>query len=396
MISSVELLDRKAQLKDSAYAMITKAQEEIRMFSETEKEAFESIKNEITQINEELRSLEVALAPEVLTEINKQTKPIMEKNFSLLKAIRSVANNQVMDEVSLAVCEAGSAEMRKAGLNYSGQIQLPSPEERAITVAAEGEDVVATDLMDIVRPLQAKNVMVQAGAKYLSGLVGDVQYPVMSAANCGWEGEIDEAEDGSITFSNVKLTPHRLTTVVPISKQFLTQDSVGAENAIREEIINAINAKLEATILGDGAGDANTPAGIFNGVVAEVTDFAGLCDMEADIEDANVYGDLKYILAPKAKSALRNMAKSAKSTQLVYENGEVDGTMALSTSHVKDTNFAYGDFSQFIIAQWGALDIVVDNYTLASKGQVRLVVTAFFDAKALREEAIKVGKIVVA
>lgn len=396
MISSVELLDRKAQLKDSAYAMITKAQEEIRMFSETEKEAFESIKNEITQINEELRSLEVALAPEVLTEINKQTKPIMEKNFSLLKAVRSCANNQSMDDVTLAVVNAGAEEMRKSGLNFSGQIQLPSPEYRAITVAAEGEDVVATDLMDIVRPLQAKNVMVQAGAKFLSGLTGDVQYPVMSAANCGWEGEIDEAEEGSITFSNVKLTPHRLTTVVPISKQFLVQDSVGAENAIREEIINAINAKLEATILGSGAGDANTPAGLFTGELASVSDFAGLCDMEADIEDANVYGDLKYILAPKAKSALRNMAKSAKSTQLVYENGEVDGTMALSTSHVKDTNFAYGDFSQFIIAQWGALDIVVDNYTLASKGQVRLVVTAFFDAKALREEAIKVGKIVVA
>ena len=394
-MNSVELLEKKAQLKDSAYAMISKAQEEIRMFSETEKEAFESIKNEITQINEELRSLEVALAPEVLTEITN-TKPIMEKNFSLLKAVRSCANNQSMDDVTLAVVNAGAEEMRKSGLNFSGQIQLPSPEYRAITVAAEGEDVVATDLMDIVRPLQAKNVMVQAGAKFLSGLTGDVQYPVMSAANCGWEGEIDEAEEGSITFSNVKLTPHRLTTVVPISKQFLVQDSVGAEQAIREEIINAINAKLEATILGAGAGDANTPAGIFNGVVTEVTDFAGLCDMEADIEDANVYGDLKYILAPKAKSALRNMAKSAKSTQLVYENGEVDGTMALSTSHVKDTNFAYGDFSQFIIAQWGALDIVVDNYTLASKGQVRLVVTAFFDAKALREEAIKVGKIVVA
>lgn len=395
-MNSVELLEKKAQLKDSAYAMISKAQEEIRMFSETEKEAFESIKNEITQINEELRSLEVALAPEVLTEINKQTKPIMEKNFSLLKAVRSCANNQSMDDVTLAVVNAGAEEMRKSGLNFSGQIQLPSPEYRAITVAAEGEDVVAVDLMDIVRPLQAKNVMVQAGAKFLSGLTGDVQYPVMSAANCGWEGEIDEAEEGSITFSNVKLTPHRLTTVVPLSKQFLVQDSVGAEQAIREEIINAINAKLEATILGSGAGDANTPAGLFTGELASVSDFAGLCDMEADIEDANVYGDLKYILAPKAKSALRNMAKSAKSTQLVYENGEVDGTMALSTSHVKDTNFAYGDFSQFIIAQWGALDIVVDNYTLASKGQVRLVVTAFFDAKALREEAIKVGKIVVA
>lgn len=395
-MNSVELLDKKAQLKEQAYNMIDVAKQEIRSFSETEKEAYESIKNEIEQINEELRALEVALAPEIINDLNKQTKPIMEKNFSLLKAVRSCANNQSLDNVSMAVVEAGAEEMRKAGLNFSGQIQLPSPEFRAVTVAAEGEDVVATDLMDIAKPLQARNVMVQAGAKYLSGLTGDVQYPVMSSANCGWEGEIEEAEEGAITFSNVKLTPHRLTAVVPISKQFLAQDSVGAENAIREEIINAINAKLEATILGAGAGDANTPAGMFNGELDAVSDFAALCDMEADIEDANVYGELKYILSPKAKSALRNMAKSAKSTQLVYENGDVDGTPALSTSHVKDTNFAYGDFSQYLIASWGALDIVVDNYTLASKGQVRLVVTAFFDAKALRPEAIKVGKIVVA
>ena len=395
-MNSLELLDRKAQLKEQAFNMIDRAKEEIRMFSETEKEAFNSIKNEITQINEELRALEVALAPEIINEINKQTKPIMEKKFSLLSAIRSCANNQAMDDVTLAVVNAGAEEMRKSGITFAGQIQLPSPEFRAVTVAAEGEDVVATNLMDIARPLQAKNVMVNAGAKYLSGLTGNVQYPVMSACNCTWEGEIADAKDGTPTFSNIKLTPKRLTTVVPISKQFLTQDSVGAENAIREEIINAVNAKLESTILGDGAGSATQPAGMFNGVLAEVNDFAGLCDMEADIEDANVYGDLKYILAPKAKSALRNMAKSAKSTQLVYENGEVDGTPALSTSHVKDANFAYGDFSQYIIAQWGALDIVVDSYTLASEGQVRLVVTAFFDAKALRPEAIKVGKVVVA
>lgn len=395
-MNSLELLDKKAQLKESAYKMIDIAKEEIRSFSESELAEYNTIKKEIELINEELRELEVALAPEIVNELNKQTKPTMEKNFSLLKAIRSVANNQVMDDVTLAVVNAGGEEMRKAGLSYSGQIQLPSPEGRAITVAAEGEDVVAVDLMNIARPLQARNVMVNAGAKFLSGLVGDVQYPVMSACNCAWEGEIDEASEGAPTFSNVKLTPKRLTTVVPISKQFLTQDSVGAENAIREEIINAINAKLEATILGAGEGSATEPAGMFHGELAPVSNYAALCDMEADIEDANVYGDLKYILAPKAKSALRNMAKSAKSTQLVYENGDVDGTAALSTSHIKDTNFAYGDFSQYIIAQWGALDIVVDSYTLASQGQVRLVVTGFFDAKALRPEAIKVGKIVVA
>jgi hypothetical protein len=84
----------------------------------------------------------------------------MEQKFSLIKAIRSVANNKALDELSQAVVEAGAAEMRKSGINYVGQIQLPSNEVRGVTVATEGEDVVATDVLDVVKPLTAKNVMV--------------------------------------------------------------------------------------------------------------------------------------------------------------------------------------------------------------------------------------------
>jgi len=130
--------------------------------------------------------------------------------------------------------------------------------------------------------------------------------------------------------------------------------------------------------------------------LTSVSTFANLCDLEAGLEDANVYGELKYIVSPKAKAALRNMAKSSKSTQLVWENNEIDGTPALCTSHVKDKKIAYGDFSQYIIAQWGNLDITVDNVTLAAEGQIRLVVNAYFDAKPLREEAIKVATIATA
>lgn len=404
-MNSLEIKDKKQQLKEEVYNILETAKTEIRNLTEEENNKIEEIRSQINNLNQELENLEAELRkdesiPDELENTNNQsinTKSIMEKNFSLLTAIRAISNNKALDNLSQAVVEAGAAEMRKAGLNYVGQIQLPC-ESRTLTVTDEGDDVVATELMDIVRPLQAKNVMLQAGAKFLTGLVGDLQYPVMTAASCSWETETGEAKDGSPTFTNIKLAPKRLAVVVPISKQFLIQDSVGAENAIREEIINAINAKLEATILGSVAGSATQPAGLFadtNNQVT-VTDFKSLVDMEASMEEANVYGDLKYILAPKAKSALRNMAKSAKSTQLVYEAGEVDGTTALCTSNVKNTNFVYGDFSQYVIAQWGNIDITVDNVTLAASGQIRLVVNCYFDAKPLRNEAFKIGKITVA
>ena len=433
MRNSVQIMDEKNQLKKRAYEMIDLCKKEIRGFTEEENEEMGNIKTKLEELQAELDALNAQLNPkdeetknesvedenkkeevkptdtdkeekncgeeaekeDLEEEKNNRNSNTMKKNFSLLKTIRSIANNQPVDSLNNAVLAAGANEMRKAGLNYVGQIQLPAESRAAITVEVEGEDVVATDLMDVVKPLQAMNVMVKAGAKYITGLVGDVQYPIMSNASCTWEGETAAAKDGAVTFTNVKLSPKRLTTIVPISKQFLLQDGVGAEAAIREEIVNAINAKLEATILGSELGTTTMPGGIFSGELetTSITDFKGLCDLEAGLEDANVYGELKYIVSPKAKAALRNMAKSTKSTQLVFENGEIDGTPALCTSHLKDKKIAFGDFSQYIIAQWGNLDITVDNVTLAREAQILLVVNAYFDAKPLRNVAIKVAQI---
>lgn len=392
-MNSVEILDKKQQLMKEAEQIVSLCKSEIRNFNDEETKRIAAIKSEIIDLNTELRNIENSLNTETINTENNKNR--MEKNFSLIKAIRSVANNKALDDLEMAVVEAGQSEMRKSGINYVGQIQLPSVENRAITVTGatgEHDDVVATDLFDVVKPLQAKNVMIAAGAKYVTGLVGDLQYPVMTNANVTWEGETAAAKDGSPSFTNVKLSPKRLTAVIAISKQFIIQDSVGAEAAIREEIINAINSKLEATILGAGAGSATEPAGFESYLTkTTITDFSELVDAEADLEGANFYGNMTYILSPKAKSALRSMIKGTNGTGMVYENGEVDGTNALSTSHVAPKHFFYGDFSQYIIAQWGNIDLTVDTVTLAADGQIRLVINAYFDAKPLRQNAFVFG-----
>ena len=324
-------------------------------------------------------------------ETKNHTK--MTKEFRLIKAINDIANNRSVDDTAQAVVKAGAEEMRKAGVSYGGQIQLPTSELReAITVTAEGEDVVATEIYDILEPLRAKNVLVAAGAKFITGLVGDVQVPSMSASNVTWEGETASAKDCGQTFTAVKLSPKRLTAYVDISKQFLVQDSKSAEALIRQDIINAINSKLEATILGSAQGTTTQPAGIFNGVSkTTIASFKDVCDLEAKIEDANVIGECKYVMSNKAKAALRNMAKSAKSTELVMEGGTIDGTAVLNTSNVEEQNVVYGDFSNLAIGQWGSIDLLVDPYTKAGDAQVRLVVNAFFDAKVLRNGAFAYG-----
>ena len=315
-----------------------------------------------------------------------------EKKFNLLSAIRSIAENKPLDPEVQAVVDAGKSEMRNAGLSVNGQLQIPAETRAAVTVTTEGEDVVVTDFANILEPLRTKNVLVDSGAHILTGLVGDLQIPAMGAENVNWEGETDPAQDGASTFTNVKLTPHRLSAYIDISKQFLVQDSLGAEALIRRDLVAAIQSKLESTIFSTDATDGSKPAGIFHGVTpTKVTDFKGLCTLESDVEDANFYGPAKYIVSPKAKAAMRAMAKSTKSTQLVMEGDNIDGTPVLSTGHIAKDTFAYGDWSQLYVGQWGAIDLTVDPYTKAADGQVRLVVNCFFDFKLVRPKAVVYG-----
>ena len=392
-MNSLEIADKKAQLIKRTKEICEQCKVEIRDFNEAEQTEINQIKQEIEDLNKEMRKLDKELS----TVENNQpikTNTVM-KEFRLIKAINDVANNRQLDESANAVISKGAEEMRKAGLSYGGQIQLPVENRATITVAAEGEDVVETDFTNILEPLRAKNVLISAGAKFLGGLTGDVQVPVMNGANVTWEGEVASAKDGAPTFGNVKLQPKRLTCYVDVSKQFLVQDSLDAENMIKNDIINAVNSKLESTILGSAEGTATQPAGIFysSSALTSVADYEDICILESDVEDANVNGECVYVMSNKAKAALRGMIKGTNNTGMVFENGGVDGTKAFNTSHISGKNIAYGDFSNLCIGQWGAIDLTVDPYTKAADGQVRLVVNAYFDAKVLRPNTIAVATV---
>lgn len=408
-MNSLEIRDKKAQLKQRMKDIVSICKTEIREMSEDELNEYNAAKAEIESLNKQLEELKAKLAEyerevdepsptEENEERNKTNKTHSTmKEFRLLSAINKIANNRNLTEDEQAYIAAGANEMRKAGLNFTGQIQIPVENRATIaaTVEGAGKENVATDTDSILEPLRAKNVLAQAGAKFMTGLVGDVVVPVMGSSNVTWEGETAAAKDGAGAFSSVKLQPKRLTAYIDISKQFLAQDSNDAEAIIRQDLINAINSKLESTILGSGSGSTTEPAGIFvtSAITATTTDYKKLAALEATIEDANVINDCKYIMSNSAKATFRTTQKGSGTASFILENNEIDGQQVLNTSNVEKNYFAYGDFSNLAVGQWGGIDLVVDPYTKAADGCVRLVINAYFDAKVLREDAIVTGKV---
>ena len=378
-----------------------KAQEEIpaevkEEEPKTEEPKVEETPVEETPVEENKPEVQEETEPKENRNNINNTKNIHMSNFSLIKAINDVVNNRNINEDALNVIEMGATEMRKSGLSYSGQIQLPVEERGdavAATVATDGKEIVATDKLNILSPLKGKSILAEAGATFLTGLVGNISIPNYTGSTCGWKGELEAADNGKGTFGSVELSPKRLTAYIDISKQFLTQDSVGAEEMLRADIVNSLVAKLEQTIFGDAAGDNTKPAGIFNSAEVAAPSYQGVCEAEAAVTDYS--GEKRFVMSPTAKSAFKQATISGTKSdlRLLLEDGEVDGYPVSDSSNVVAGGYAFGDFSELVVAQWGGIDIVVDPYTLATKNAIRLVINAYFDAKVRRDGAIKAYKI---
>lgn len=386
MNNSLTLTDKKEQLKIKAESLLSEAKKESRKLTVDEESEYNDLCKQIADVDNELRDLNNKLN-------NKETKTTMKENFSLLKAVRAIANNQTLDERSQEVVNAGIAEMRKSGQSYSGQIVLPV-EERATVVAGtaiNGQEAVAEDKLNILAPLRDALVLSAAGANFMTGLVGNVSIPTYSGSTVGWAGEVDAASDGAGTFGEVELSPKRLTAYVDISKQFLIQDSVSAEALLRKDIVDALSNKLESTILGAVEGDATKPAGLFAGVTADTAaiTFADILKMEQTLEEKNVGGNIKFIASPAAKAVLRTTAVGGTKSDLrmLMDGNEIDGIPTLVTNGMTSKGLILGNFNDLVIGQWGGIDLTVDPYTQAANGKIRLVVNAYFDAKPQRADS---------
>ena len=386
MNNSLTLTDKKEQLKIKAESLLSEAKKESRKLTVDEESEYNDLCKQIADVDNELRDLNNKLN-------NKETKTMKKENFSLLKAVRAIANNQTLDERSQEVVNAGIAEMRKSGQSYSGQIVLPV-EERATVVAGtatNGQEAVAEDKLNILAPLRDALVLSAAGANFMTGLVGNVSIPTYSGSTVGWAGEVDAASDGAGTFGEVELSPKRLTAYVDISKQFLIQDSVSAEALLRKDIVDALSNKLESTILGAVEGDATKPSGLFAGVTADTAaiTFADILKMEQTLEEKNVGGNIKFIASPAAKAVLRTTAVGGTKSdiRMIMDGNEIDGISTLVTNGMTSKGLILGNFNDLVIGQWGGIDLTVDPYTQAANGKIRLVVNAYFDAKPQRADS---------
>ena len=328
-------------------------------------------------------------APLDTQEIGLTKKEV--RNFSLMKAIRAMANPTDRNAQAEAAFEfeASQEAAKRAGADPQGLYMphdvLRSWNQRDLNTSDDSAMVAEAyrggDFIDVLR--NASSVM-QAGATMLTGLQGDVKIPKKTAASTGaWIAtEGGASTESEPTFGQVTMSPKTVGAFTDITRLMMMQSSLDIENLVRNDLSTGIALAIDSGAL-SGSGSSGQPTGISNtsginaptAFAAATPTFAEVVAMETAVaEDNALMGNLAYILPASMYGALKTAKKDAGSGEFVVEpNGTINGRTAIVSNQVTAGDLYFGNFADCLIGMYGGLDITVDPYTASTSGTVRIV-----------------------
>lgn len=310
--------------------------------------------------------------------------------FSLVRAINALANptDRRAQEAAAFEFECSRAAAEEYGKNAQG-IMLPADVLRNWTrdlsatndSAIFGDDFRGGDFIDVLR--NSSSVM-QAGARMLGGLSGDVKIPKKTAsASAAWIGtEGNASSESEMTVGQISMAPKTLGAHTDVTRQLLIQSSMSVEAMMREDLAASIATAIDLAGL-EGTGSSGQPTGILNtSGVNTVTAFAAANPTFAEVvtletavaEDNALLGNLAYILPASMYGALKTVEKASGTAQFVVEpGGTINGYRGIVSNQATAGNIYFGNFADLLIGMFGGLDIIVDPYTNSTSGTVRVV-----------------------
>ena len=335
---------------------------------------------------------------------NLGMNPKEKARYSLVRAARMIAERRPLDGLELECSRAMEKIIGSAPEGFfvpndiaaAGRSDMEGYRALNVSSATQGGNTIQTDVLggSMIELLRNKQTIRRLGARSLDGLVGNVAIPRQTGAATGYS----VSEQGAITGSTqaigqLALTPKRIGAFNDYSKQLLAQSSIDVENFIRMDLMNVL-AILSDYLAINGTGSSNQPTGILSTAgIGAVTfgaaaTWAKILDFETQVANANAdSGSLAYLTTPSARAKMKANTKVASSqySNFIWEAGAAPGEgiinsyMALATKQVAADAMIFGNFADLILAGWAGLDVVVDPYSQATAGTVRITVNQFMD-----------------
>jgi len=282
--------------------------------------------------------------------------------------------------------------------------------------AALGGNLIDTDLRaDMwIEALRNKAMTLQMGAKFITGLRGNVAFPKESdVITAEWISENDPAPESNYTIGQVPLTPKQIAAYTTLTRTLLLQSTPDAEMIARDNLVKAMALKIDQTVL-YGSGIAPVPKGLANyaginkiasgfGTDGGYPTYEKLVELGGEIEDdnANING-LKWLINSKtaARLMITPVQTSGVEGNFIIKEGAttfcgkpffVSNQVRRNLAKGNGTNLSeiyLGDWSQIYIGEWEGLSLTA-NYNGATfrTGGVEIVAFQTMDINVAHEQS---------
>jgi HK97 family phage major capsid protein len=274
-----------------------------------------------------------------------------------------------------------------------------------VGTTTEAGNLVATDLRGdlYVDALRNNMVLGGMGVRILTGLTGNVDMPrKASPTSLSRLTEIGSASETSPLTAKVTLSPKRVGGYVEVSKQALIQSSMALESMIRDDLLMSAAVELEDNCI-NGSGTAPNILGIRNyttigsttaGANGAVPAWSQFVDLESACANSNAEPDTLagYVTNTKVRGKLKQ-TQLGTNLPFIWQNSQqpVNGYRVGITNNVP-SNLTKGtsttvcsaalfssDWSMAVVGLFGAPDVIVDPYSKADTGQVKITLNQFSD-----------------
>ena len=359
-----------------------------------QREAFEATKKELARKPD--------LAADIASPLNVDLSRGEKQSYSLLRAISASASG---DWSKAGLEKEISDTIAQRSGQSNGGFYMPSDMawgRRDLTVGTNnaGGFLVGTDHdgANFIDALRAAMVTTRLGARIMSNLQGNVAIPKLATGTSTyWVAEDGAPTEGQPVFASVSLTPKNLASFVQISRNLLVQSDPSVETVIQDDITRAIAVAIDAAALA-GTGSSNQPTGILatTGIgsvsfsSAGAPTFAEIVAIESAISADNAMGaNMAFVTTPALAGTLKTTTKDSGSGRFVSEDNAIMGYSVNPTSSMTANTILLGDFSQLMIAQFGAVEVITDRN--AQTGQLTLGLHAMVDVGVRHAESFAKG-----
>lgn len=272
-----------------------------------------------------------------------------------------------------------------------------------------GKETVFTEYGEFIDLLRNISVVTRMGARTLTDLRGPITFPKQTGASTAyWVGENPGAgvTQSNPTFGTMTMSPKTLQATGAVSRQLLVQSTPDVEALVREDLaaVHALGWDLAAL---HGTGAANDPTGIYaaagvNAIaMGGVPAFGKLVDMETEINKDNaLINNMGFVTTSGMAGKMRQTLESASAgARWIWDGPALEGTMAgyraISSNQVKanlgagtdEHGLILGNWADLLIGMWAGLELIVDPYTLADQGLVKVTSFQMCDVGLRRAES---------